>query len=77
MKIIAYTFEADVHCVYCTQKRHKSKPFDTWGKFEIDEHGLPETAEDSEGNFIHHVFDTDEWPGGKPVCGDCAIEIGL
>jgi len=49
---------------------------------DVDEHGVLHEIEDSEGNFVHPVFDTDEWqeldngfleenPIQYMVCGDC------
>lgn len=72
MRVIAYTYEADYHCLACTAKGFN--PPDSYG----DYHGV-----DSEGNEIHPVFDTDEWYANdiyegvrfaKLVCGDC-LEI--
>lgn len=59
MKVIAYTYEADIHCIPCATER--------WGA-----EALADTAtEDREGNPLHPVFGTDEWLGGA-WCGDCA-----
>ena len=72
MRIIAYTYDADVHCVACTTRR--------FGAFkgivktlmqergQCDEHGIDEPT-DSEGNLIHPVFSTDEHDFTH--CGDC------
>jgi len=60
MRIIAYTYEADFHCVDCTLSR-----FGTYANLD--------QCEDSEGNSIHPVFSTDEVY--EPVCGDCLEEI--
>ena len=61
--VIAYTYEADIHCIACTLKRHKATPFAmnsplAYGSYgsERDEHGLPYAATDCEGNPVHPVF---------------------
>ena len=76
MKIIAYTYEADFHCVTCTQDRWARRQF-TLGALhpdevpEEDEHGVPIEATDQERNRIHPVFDTDELPCHLPhLSGD-------
>ena len=70
MKVIAYTYDADYHCEDCATKLYGSDE-DGW---------VPEGAEDSEGNDVHPVFDTDEWyandvyEGNESAtlcCGDC------
>ena len=48
MRVIAYTYEADYHCVSCA--------FDRFGDM-LDR----DDAVDSEGNPPHPVFSTDEW----------------
>lgn len=75
MRVVAYTYEADVHCVACTKERfgkhklaHKpSAPHD------YDEHGIDYKQEDGEGNLIHPVFSTDETDFTH--CGDCHEDI--
>ena len=65
MKIIAYTYDADVHCVCCTQMRFAEARRD-WS---ADEHNIPYEAQDSDGNNIHPVFSTDE--DNYTHCGTC------
>ena len=62
MNIIAYTYEADIHCPSCAELR-----------FDREElaHGL---ATDHEGNEVHPVFSTDEIQEDT-VCGDCGAKI--
>lgn len=77
-KIIAYTYEADVHCVQCAQKRRKSNPFKPskqMGEFghDSDEHGFPIAGMDNESNLIRPVFSTDELT--EEHCGDCHERI--
>lgn len=74
MRIIGYTFEADCHCISCTQKRHMEQPFPAAGIHRKDEHGLPQDAQDNEGNPIHPMFSTDEQLEPQ-YCGDCHERI--
>ena len=69
MKIIAYTYDADVHCVHCTQMQFG----DTRKEWSTDEHNIPHEAQDSEGNSIHPVFSTDEHDFTH--CGTCGDEL--
>ena len=62
MNVIAYTYEADYHCIDCTKNR-----------FGEDDLGYAFTV-DNEGNPIHPVFSTDE-VSSDAVCGDCLKEI--
>ncbi len=74
MRVIAYTFEADVHCPACTREDASAgllmrKPPLQIG---VDEHGLAYDLIDREGNPIHTVFDIDEdIDGSFSYCGDC------
>ena len=54
--IIGYSFEADHHCVACTEARFGAP--------------VPEDAEDDEGNPVHPIFASEEFEE-EPVCGDC------
>lgn len=54
-RIVAYTYEADVHCVNCTNTR-----FGQYIRFPRDTNGIPLDSTDREGNTIHPVFSTDE-----------------
>ena len=69
MRIIAYTYNADVHCVHCTQERFAETPHD-WS---VDNNNIPYEAQDSEGKNIHPVFSTDE--GKLPYCGSCGGKL--
>lgn len=79
MKITAYTFEADLHCIDCTLTRHTRKPFALrpadWPDYQRgkDENGLPYAAQDIEGNLVHPLFSTDEMSDNH--CGDCGCEV--
>ena len=85
MKIIAYTYCADVHCPHCTGQAliHRQLtlandhpcaiPVKHTG---MDEFGIPLNVQDREGNLIHPVFDIDEDPDGTFThCGDCHQEL--
>lgn len=85
MKIIGYTYEADVHCPACTKARfdlpairhgfdlaaHNASKRHGW----IDEHGLSIDLIDSEGNLIHPVFDISEDVQTLNHCRDCHEEL--
>lgn len=77
MKVIAYTFEADLHCIDCTLKRHAAGRFTMADPLGLgsgkDENGVPYAATDREGNAVHPLFPTDEMSFN--VCGDCMQEI--
>jgi hypothetical protein len=74
MDIIAYTYEADYHCTYCTIARFGQEPGRSWAT---------ESATDNEGNAVHPVFGTDEWCGMNTeesgtfvlACGTCGVTI--
>ena len=69
MRIVAYTFEADVHCPACTARRFGGIKW----MGDDDEHGVPERATDLEGNRVHPVFVTDEH--NFTHCGTCGEQI--
>tara|TARA_R100000306_G_C4307824_1_gene108581 strand:+ start:43 stop:327 length:285 start_codon:yes stop_codon:yes gene_type:complete len=79
MRIIAYTYDADYHCIDCTREQFR-QPLAL--DLDIDEHGIGMEIEDSEGNFVHPLFCIDEWqeldewylaenPTQYLACGDC------
>lgn len=72
MKIIAYTYDADVHCVGCAQARF-SLHEDGHTDDDTDEHGISDTAVDCEGNDIRPVFSTQVVDMSS--CGTCRKEI--
>ena len=63
MKIIGYTYEADYHCIDCTEK-----------EFGKDDLGYAFTV-DSEDNIIQPVFSTDEIQEYS-ACAECSVLIG-
>lgn len=73
MRIIAYTFEADVHCPACTRERFKSQALDGLSNDDFDQHWLRTDLTDRESNPIHPVFSTDEHKFTH--CGDCHEEL--
>jgi hypothetical protein len=84
MRIVAYTYEADCHCVQCAidcfhpsqdVKRHDAEIVSTFGKglSLLDENGIPIYKEDREGNKLHPVFSTDEIPSTH--CGTCGERL--
>ena len=89
--ILAYTYEADYHCIDCTRKRffylyvEPNRSIVTTNS-ETDENGILYTQDDNEGNRVHPVFSTDEWqeldegytsenPTQYLACGDCHTVI--
>jgi glutaredoxin 2 len=77
-RVIAYTYEADVHCPACTQARHFKGGFKidldlhcemAKTTCTVDEHQVPYCATDREGSLIQPVFSTDE--NDFTHCGDC------
>ena len=68
MRIIAYTYEADYHCIECTNKRfayyHTGdvRFSDATDKaVKVDWNGIYVDQLDNEGNLVHPVFSIDEW----------------
>lgn len=74
MKIIAYAYEAALHCPGCTHKRNQRTPFlsppANGDRVEADEHGIPWPVIDREGNRVRPVFDTSSDADGE-YCDDC------
>jgi hypothetical protein len=87
MRIIAYTYEADYHCIDCTRKRffylyvEPNRSIVTTN-FETDENGILYTQTDREGNPVHPLHCIDEWqelddsfladnPTQYLTCGNC------
>ena len=73
-RIIAYTYAADVHCPACADAAYAAGWLVRSGRHgEYDEHGLPMSLIDSEGNPVHPVFSTDEHDFTS--CNDCGERI--
>lgn len=75
MKVVGYSYDADIHCVDCTIKGFQPylpesghRTVEDW----LDAEDLPH---DSEGNEIHPIFDTDEAGDSPEHCGDCGAYI--
>jgi len=63
--IIAYTYEAGLHCPDCARARAERGGFaraaEAFGKlYDLDIHGVPLDAIDDEGNPVRPVFSTDD-----------------
>lgn len=65
MKIIAYSYDAGIHCVPCSQKHFLGKGDAT--------NGIHKYQKDSEGNIISPIFSTDKHE--NEFCEDCNIKI--
>jgi hypothetical protein len=75
-RIVAYAYDADMHCVACTVNAHGVG--DNFGPDAKDVNGVDYDAEDSEGNGVRPVF-AGEDDGGDTVasCGTCRKTICL
>jgi hypothetical protein len=72
MRIMCYSYEADLHCISCTVARFGGVLPCALG---ADENGVPYDVTDNEGNAIHPVFETDEGTPWLTVCGACSGEL--
>lgn len=77
MRIIGYTYEADVHCPVCSERDAAvgiltRKPPLHLG---TDMHGLAHDLVDREGNRIGVLLDIDEAAQSLTHCGDCHEEL--
>jgi hypothetical protein len=59
--IVAWTYDADMHCPTCAERR--------FGAAKLADDELPPI--DSEGNEIQPVFSSDEPGDCGDYCGDC------
>lgn len=86
MKIVAYTYEADIHCVKCAVERfarleptHSLQPasygftetLSDGSTIDLDENRIDIEQMDNEGNKITPVFAIDEILREHKHCGDC------
>jgi hypothetical protein len=76
MRIIGYTYLADMHCPACTEHKAaigilKRQPPLQMG---TDEHGIALDLVDHQSNPVRPIFSTDE-VGDCPYCGDCLEEL--
>ena len=72
-RIIAYTYDADVHCPDCTEHLFLIGRLVLARPCANDKNGLPMEMTDFEGNPIRPVFSTDEIP--RQHCGDCGAPL--
>ena len=73
-RIIAYTYDADVHCPTCADAAYAAGRLVRSGRHgEYDEHGLPMSLIDPEGNPVRPVFSTDEHDFTS--CSDCGAPL--
>ena len=77
VRIVAYTFEADIHYPACTAERaaagllKREPPLHPY----TDEFGLTADLVDREGNPIHPVFSTDAFGAVAPRCSECGAPL--
>lgn len=70
-RIVAYTYEADVHCPACANNR-----FGQHIRYPRDANGIPLDSTDREGNPVHPVFSTDEVTRTHYThCGTCGAVL--
>lgn len=78
LRIIAYTYDAAMHCPDCTEHRanvgllHRRPPL----SLDTDEHGIALDLVDSDGNPVRPVFSTDELDG-HDYCDDCLARLDV
>ena len=70
VELVAYTYEADYHCLDCTFARFTDGDYLEW----LTGEQVVEQWIDNEGNPVHPVFDTDEYDTPL-VCGTCGCVI--
>lgn len=61
MRLVAYTYEADIHCPNCAYDRFGDSLYNV----------TPPFPTDREGNDIHAVYAGDEILLDHSTCGDC------
>lgn len=77
IRIVAYTFEADIHCPGCTTERaalgllKREPPLHPY----TDEFGLTADLVDREGNPVRPVLSTDAFNVVVSHCGDCGTAL--
>lgn len=69
-EIIAWTYDADIHCLACARERFGA----ALDNGSDSDHPGPVPL-DSESNEIHPVFASDETDPAGEYCGDCGAEI--
>lgn len=79
-KIIAYAFEAALHCPACTQRAAQRMKLDhnhpyAMGESCRDDHGVEYDLVDREGNLVHPVFVTDSDVDASECCDDCHTNL--
>lgn len=76
MKIVAYAYEAALHCPDCTWNKasvgllRRQPPL----QLGADEHGITFDLVDREGNPVHPVYDIGEGLSGE-CCDDCRAPL--
>lgn len=79
MHIIAYAFDAAIHCVDCAKSLTKGMPVDHthphgMGCTMPDEHRIEYDTLDHDGNLIHPVFDIEEGTSDL-TCDTCKERV--
>ena len=74
MRVIAYTYEADLHCPACAKAAHAGGRLTLAGRPTTDLNGLPETLDDRDGNPVGAIFSIDNIEP-RLCCGTCRKEL--
>lgn len=82
MKVIAYTYDADVHCPACTRKALARGTITAAPIWNIEPPAtrrgraafIADMLFDSNGNEVGAMFSTDECPEAV-MCADCGHEV--
>jgi len=73
--ILAYTYNADVHCPGCAQRAFPRGVSAQGEPERVDWRGVPLRATDSEGNRVHRIRRGDSSPEYDEHCGDCGTLV--
>lgn len=74
MRIVAYAYEADIHCPACAKAAHAGGRLTMVGRPIIDSNGLPQQLDDREGNPVGAIFSIDNIEP-RLCCGTCRKEL--
>lgn len=77
MKVIGYTYDADKHCVGCTEKHIRGNTLGYMGHLgdmQIERWLDNNSGIDTYTDIIDPMFSTDEW-SDDDYCSDCKEEI--
>lgn len=78
MRIIGYSYDATIVCPPCACCDYQDGRLTSGGRIDmrLDEHGIPDDAEDYSGNTARPVFSTDEFAEDE-TCGVCFDRLAV